>query len=97
MRKFLILYNAVFLVLGNILISDIHNLVSHNHHDDDGHNHVEAECEECLIFENTGNGIIDFEQSISSDDISELIVYVHSSNLESNDLEVYSPRAPPVS
>ena len=101
MRKFLVLYNVVFLFLGNVLISEIHHLISHNHHDNHGnhgnHEHSELDCQECVIIDGNNNCILDSNQTELSENNQELLIEVYSCTLKFDTADLYSPRAPPIS
>ena len=98
MKKFVILYNAVFLLLGNVLISEIHHLISHNHHDiHDNHAHAELDCQECVIIDSSNNCILDSNQTDLLENNHELLIEVYSCILKFDSADIYSPRAPPIS
>ena len=74
MKKFVILYNVVFLLLGNVLISEIHHLISHSHHDSDGnHGHTELDCQECIVIDSSNNCILDSIQTDLSENNQEIL------------------------
>ena len=58
MKNVFIINNVLFFIVGNVLFSSIHFLDDHNHFDE----HEIAECQECLIFENSSNYIPDFQE-----------------------------------
>ena len=94
MKKFLIVYNIIFLILGNVLISDIHHALEHDHNHN--HEHNKYECQECLIIENN-NFIFDFnELTFSNNNVNRFSVECFSF-FKFSIPQLKLSRAPPIS
>ncbi len=92
MKNLLITYNAVFLVFGSTLFSNLHHL-EHSHSHDFNH----ADCEECIIIDNSSIYIADCgEVKLSNNNFNEFISALISV-VEFSIEKVYLSRAPPIS
>ena len=97
MKKFLILYNIIFLLAGNVLLANLHIL--HDHEDDHYHESNSDidyhECEKCINFQQNTNYISSFENVLYIDNkfISFRSEYFY--NFQSINRGIFSSRAPP--
>ena len=95
MKKFLILYNIIFLLAGNVLLANLHILHDHYHESNsDTDNH---KCEECINFQQNTNYISSFENILYIDNKFISFRSEYLNNIQSADNTIYSSRAPPIS
>ncbi len=88
MKKYLILYNFIFILFGNILLSNIHYLNNHNHLEEFD------ECIECINLDNNIY-IIDDCSIILINNYFNLFDYEYCNFIIINIQNKYPSRAPP--
>ena len=93
MKKFLILYNIIFLLAGNVLLANLHILHDHCHESNSDAEH--HECEKCINFQQNTNYISSFENVLYIDNKFISFRYEYFNNFQSINRAIFSSRAPP--
>ena len=91
MRTAVIILNILFYITANLVFPAIHHL--HNHYD----LHPENECQECLIFDNSKNYILDSQKINLKLFKSSTLINKNISAIEFEFNKKYLSRAPPYS
>ena len=92
MKNLLTIYNVVFLLLGNVLLSNLHHL-EHDHEHESNH----AKCEDCIVFENNNNYLLEYDKLDFLTDDFNLFIYESINVVEYFVYKTYLSRAPPIS
>ena len=93
MKKFLILYNIIFLLAGNVLLANLHILHDHDH---ESNSEIDYhECEECINFQHNTNYISSFENVLYIDNKFISFRSEYFNNFQSINRAIFSSRAPP--
>jgi len=94
-KKFLILYNIIFLLAGNVLLANLHILHDHDHYHESNSDTGYHACEECINFQQNTNYISSFENVLYIDNKFTSFRFEYFNNFQSINRAVYSSRAPP--
>ena len=95
MKKFLILYNIIFLLAGNVLLANLHILHDHDHDHESNSEIDNHECEECINFQHNTNYISSFENVLYIDNKFISFRCEYFNNFQSINRAIFSSRAPP--
>ena len=92
MKNLLTIYNVVFLLLGNVLLSNLHHL-EHDH----GHESNHTKCEDCIVFENNNDYLLEYDKLDFLTNDFNLFIYESIDVVKCSPKKSYLSRAPPIS